>query len=456
MLRFSLRVVTFCFFVTIFAGTDLSCVHSSPAEEDAASAAEVKSEFARAWNGYKQYAWGHDELLPISNGYQDWYSSTLLFTPVDALDTMILMGLTDQANEDRLLIDQKLSFDHDMLVRTFEINIRDLGGLLSGYQLTGDQRLLELAQDLGNRLLPAFHSPTGMPYNFVNLRTGAVQGNVVDVASVTTYMIEFGTLSKITGNPTYYDTAKKAIVGVYNRRSALGLVGFSLNVETGEWASNTSTIGPGCDSYYEYLLKAWLLFGDPDFKSMWDNSVVAVNTYLARQSAIGFYFAQADMNSGTQLSGTFNYSDSFFAAVLARSGDVTNGRALEETGFRVWNFQQVEPTTFDTAANAIQDPAYGLYPEIVEGDYYLYSYTGDPHFQSIGRTILGSLILYCRTSSGFAELSDVTTKQQRDRMQSYTFAETLKYLYLLYAPRSTLDLNQVVFNTEGHPIRRTW
>jgi len=96
-------------------------------------------------------------------------------TPVDALDTMALMGLDDQAKEARELIDTRLSFDRDIYVKNFEITIRLLGGLLSDYELTHDKRLLFLAEDLGDRLLPAFGSPTGMPYVEVNLRTGKVR-----------------------------------------------------------------------------------------------------------------------------------------------------------------------------------------------------------------------------------------------------------------------------------------
>ena len=48
-------------------------------------AAEVKAEFLHAWNGYKKYAWGHDDLKPLSKTYHDWYAESLLMTPVDAL-----------------------------------------------------------------------------------------------------------------------------------------------------------------------------------------------------------------------------------------------------------------------------------------------------------------------------------------------------------------------------------
>ena len=110
-------------------------------------ALQVRSEFLYAWNAYKQYAWGHDELTPLSKGYHDWHSKSLLMTPVDALDTMLIMGLTDEADKTREFIATNLSFDQDIEVKNFEITIRLLGGLLSSYQMTGDKRLLDLADD---------------------------------------------------------------------------------------------------------------------------------------------------------------------------------------------------------------------------------------------------------------------------------------------------------------------
>src|ERR1051326_3318239 len=123
-------------------------------------AAEVRAEFLHAWNGYKKHCWGHDDLKPLSKTCHDWYAEPLLMTPVDALDTMILMGLKDEARTTREYIATHLSFDKDISVQNFEITIRLLGGLLSVYEMTGDKRLLNLAEDLGNRLLPVFNSPT--------------------------------------------------------------------------------------------------------------------------------------------------------------------------------------------------------------------------------------------------------------------------------------------------------
>jgi mannosidase alpha-like ER degradation enhancer 2 len=74
----------------------------------------------------------------------------------------------------------------------------------------------------------------------------------------------------------------------------------------------------------------------------------------------------------------------------------------------------------------------------------------------MGRTIFESLVKYCRTEAGYAAMKDVRTEEQKDNMESFFFAETLKYSYLLFAPEKTLDFNKVVFNTEAHPVRKTW
>jgi len=427
----------------------------------------VRADFLHAWSGYKQYAWGHDELRPLSKSYRDWYTTetkgmaagsgtSLLMTPVDALDTMLLMGLTEDAKEDRELIDQQLSFDKDIYVKNFEVTIRLLGGLLSSYQMTGDKRLLDLADDLGTRLLPAFNSPTGMPYVFVNLKTGAVRGVESNPAEIGSLILEFGALSKLTNKPEYYAKAKRALVAVYDRRSAIGLVGSSINIETGKWLDPTSHISGGIDSYYEYLLKCSILFGDKDCERMAKASFAAVNKYVADPRPDGLWYAQVNMDTGRRVGTHYGALDAFFPAELALSGNLERAEQLQESSYKMWTTFGVEPEEMDYTAMKIVSPGYELRPEIIESTYYLYYFTGKPRYLDMGKTFADSLEKYCKTDAGFAALRDVETKEKRDDMESFFLAETLKYLYLLYAPKSTLDLHQVVFNTEAHPIRRTW
>jgi ER degradation enhancer, mannosidase alpha-like 2 len=418
------------------------------------TADRIRQEFLFAWNAYKQYAWGHDDLRPLSKSYKDWYGVSLYMTPVDALDTMILMGLKPQADEDRELIATKLSFDQDISVKNFEITIRLLGGLLSSYELTGDKRLFALAQDLGNRLLPAFNSPTGMPYVFVNLKTGAVRDPNTNPAEVGTLLIEFGTLSKLTHNPVYYDKAKRAMVEIYNRRSKIGLVGSEINIETGAWIDPSSNVSGGIDSYYEYLLKSWLLFGDKDCKRMWDSSLKALNTHVADERATGLWYGTVDMNTGKRLATHWGALDAFFAGTLMLAGDRSRAMELEDSSFRMWNIAGIEPEEIDYSTLTITAPGYPLRPEIIESAYYLHYFTKDPQYLDMGHTFLDGLVKYCKTDAGYAALRDVQTKEKEDDMESFFLAETLKYLYLIFAPHDTVDLKNTVFNTEAHPIHR--
>ncbi len=418
-------------------------------------AADVRDQTLHAWEGYRKYAWGHDELMPLSHKPHDWYPHSLLMTPVDGLDTLILMGLMPQADDARQLIDTQLDFDQDMYVKDFEITIRMLGGLLSSYQLTGDKRLLDLADDLGRRMLPMFNSPTGMPYEFVNLHTGAVKGNVSNPAEVGSLLIEYGMLAKLTGKQEYYDKPKRAVVELYKRGSKIGLVGSSINVETGAWTDPTAGIMGGIDSYYEYLLKAAILFNDQDCKRMWESSLVAINKYLADQRPGGLWYGQADMNSGARTTTDYGALDAFFPAVLALNGDMDRAARLQDSSFKMWNLTGIEPDELNYATMKIEDAAYPLRPEIIESTYYLYHYTHDEKYLAMGQTYYASLVKYCRTPEAFAALKNVETKQQTDDMESFFFAETLKYLYLLFAPPSTLDLNAIVFNTEAHPMKRS-
>jgi ER degradation enhancer, mannosidase alpha-like 2 len=453
-------------------------------------AEQVRAEFLHAWQGYKKYAWGHDDLKPLSKTYHDWYGEPLLMTPVDALDTMILMGLKDEAKATREYIATNLSFDKDIYVQNFEITIRVLGGLLSNYELTGDKRLLNLAEDLGNRLLPVFESPTGLPYRYVNLKTGKVRGNVTNPAEAGTLLIEFGTLAKLTRKQVFYEKAKRALVEIYQRRSPIGLVGTWINVETGQWTDTDSHISGAIDSYYEYLLKSAILFDDQDCKKMWDDSLAAINKYLSdeiRRENLSFvgripyselWYGHADMKSGKRTTTTYGALDAFFPAVLALSGDFDHATRLQVSSFLMWDRNEIEPEEVNYQTMEVVSPGYPLRPEIVESTYYLYHFATNGRILGLGENqkfpqptrrtleamasfyanaaekIWKSFVRYCRTDDAYAALNSVITKEKSDSMQSFLFAETFKYFYLIFASPKTLNFDKVIFNTEAHPLQR--
>src|SRR5437899_8969627 len=432
------------------------CGKSRQDEHAQQIAAGVRTEFLHAWNNYERYAWGHDALRPLSKTAHDWYGQSLLMTPVDALDTLILMHLDAQAAKARSLIVSDLSFDRDVYVKHFEITIRLLGGLLSSYQLTNDKRLLDLADDLGNRLLPVFNSPTGLPYVYVNLKTGQIRDAKTNPAETGTLLLEFGTLSKLTGKSIYYEKAKRALMETFKRRSVIGLVGSTIDVETGAWVDTDSHISGGIDSYYEYLWKCWLLFGDKDCQEMWHARTSAVNKYLADEVRGELWYGHADMNTGRLTASQYGALDAFFPALLAHSGDVARARRLQDSSFKMWNLHGIEPEIIDYKTMQIVYNGYHLRPEIVESTYYLHHFTRDPQYRKMGEKIFEDFVKYCRVDAGYAALQDVVTKEKRDEMESFVLAETFKYFYLLFAPPDTLDFDKVVFNTEAHPLRRTW
>jgi mannosidase alpha-like ER degradation enhancer 2 len=435
----------------------LTAAHAAPAFTDAQAAklaAQVKREFLHGWTNYEKYAWGHDELKPLSRTPKDWYGQSLLMTPVDALDTLMVMHLDTEVKKARALIDTQLSFDRDVSVKNFEITIRLLGGLLSSYEMSNDPRLLELAHDLGTRLLPVFNSPTGLPYVNVNLHTGAVSGTDTNPAETGSLVLEFCTLSRLTGDPVYCAKAKRALVETFKRRSAIGLVGDGMDAVTGQWTSTDSHVSGGIDSYLEYQWKCWKLLADHGCLDMWNASIGPINTYIADDRDGALWYGHADMNTGKRTATEWGALDAFFAGLLAFSGDIPRARRLQDSSFKMWNVAGVEPEVYNYATGKIEDPRYALRPEIVESTYYLWRLTGNEKYRRMGAKLFHDFVVACRVPNGYAALKDVTTKEKKDSMESFVFAETFKYFYLLFAPKSALDFDRIVFNTEAHPLKR--
>lgn len=441
-----------------------SCHHSSRREASSADsiatlkrelADSVRQEFRYAWRAYTRYAWGHDMLKPISRSYADWYSRSLEMTPVDAFDTMLIMGLSAEADSAKKLILDSLRFDVDASVSVFETTIRLVGGLESAYEMDGDTGFLSLAKDLTGRLLRAYDTPTGIPRRFVNLKTGKASGDTTDAAQAATALLEMGTLSRLTGDSTYYHIAKRAVEAVYSRRSPVtGLVGNGIDVISGKWVSRESSISAGTDSYYEYLLKGWKLFGDHDCKRMWDSSVLAVNRHLADTAGGTLWYGHAQMDTGVVTRPIYGALDAFFAGTLALGGDTARAASLQDSNFRMWRLSGLEPEVMNYRTGEILNGYYALRPENLESCYYLYHYTGESKYLYMGAQMFRDLVRYCRTLGGYAAIKDVRNMVPDDVMESFFLAETLKYAYLLFAPAKTLNFAGVVFNTEGHPLKR--
>ncbi|XP_040066956.1 uncharacterized protein LOC8043968 isoform X1 [Ixodes scapularis] len=438
--------------------------------------------FQHAYDGYMRHAYPYDELRPLScDGVNTWGSFSL--TLIDALDTLTVMGNYSEFRRVAAMIARKMDFNININVSVFETNIRVVGGLLSAHLLSRQAGaelepgwpcsgpLLRLAEDVANRLLPAFATKTGMPYGTVNLVSGVPRGetSVTCTAGVGTFLLEFATLSRLTGNPVFERTALRALGALWKARSAIGLVGNHIDVQTGRWTAVDAGIGAGVDSYYEYLVKGAVMLQMPQLVRMFAAYKGAIEKYMRRDD----WFFWVSMSSGQVTMPVFQSLEAFWPGLLTLTGDLDGARKSLYNYHQVWRQYGFTPEFYDVVhsqANSKRD-GYPLRPELVESVMYLYQATKDPHLLEIGVDILESIAHSARTECGYATIRKVQDHELEDRMESFFLAETTKYLYLLFSPdhfihnngsqaatvqtpsgRCILDAGGYVFNTEAHPI----
>ncbi|CAG8712073.1 8379_t:CDS:10 [Rhizophagus irregularis] len=389
---------------------------------------QAKDMFYHAFNNYMKYAFPDDELNPLQ-----------------------CTGRGSDKNDPQVFNDRKgfekavrdvikyVSFDQDNKVQVFEVNIRALGALLSahlfitdprfGYSIKGyNNELLKLAHDLGKRLLPAFQkSKTGIPYARVNLKYGVPINETHETctAAAGTLIIEFG------------DAAKKALFGLWNRRTDLNLLGNVINVQTGQWIHTASSTGAGIDSFYEYLLKAYVLFGETEYLDMFNEAYNSVLRYVKDET--GYLYRNVNMMNGGLMSNWVDSLSAYFPGLQVLAGDLDNAIKSHLLYYNIWKKYNAMPERFNFHLRNVELATYPLRPEFIESTYFLYRATRDPFYLQVGEMVLKDLEYYARVNCGFASIKDVLTKSLDERMESFLLSETFKYLYLL-------------FDTEAHLI----
>ncbi|RMY82709.1 hypothetical protein D0861_07765 [Hortaea werneckii] len=437
-------------------------------------------------------------------------------------------------------------FDLDSKVQVFETNIRGVGGLLSAHLFAAgdlpirgyepqwvdgvdgeemiewddgwkyDGQLLRLAHDLASRLLPAFSTATGLPYPRVNLRHGIpfyqdaeagvcrLDGTSTDPREITencaagagSLVLEFTTLSRLTGDYRFERLAKKAFWAVWERRSSIGLLGNGIDSESGQWTIPAlSGIGAGIDSFYEYAMKgSILLSGLPplpaentstanttnhiqrildahpnspeDFLRVWDTVHASITRHILRSSPPEKhpYYAQSDLLTGAPRYAWIDNLSAYYPGLLTLSGHIAEAIQSHLLFAALWTRYASLPERWQPHSGGTIDPSFRHWagrPEFIESTYYLYQATRDPWFLSVGEMTLKDIWRRCWTPCGWADLGDVVSGEKRDRMESFFLGETAKYLYLLFSERHPLNVGParggsadraVVFSTEGHPL----
>lgn len=429
---------------------------------------EVRGMFFETLENYLRLAHPMDELKPLSCVGANTFGSPEGFavTLIDALDACAVLGNKTAFERAVRLVVDGARFNVDAHVSVFEMNIRVLGGLLSAHLLASDEatgfkldwykgELLDLAKELGEAFLPAFETTTGIPYGAINLKHGVEDNEttVTSTAAAGSLILEFGTLSALTGDLRFVRAAENSLEALWERRSDIGLVGAHIDIETGTWTQAEASVGAGIDSFYEYLLKSYMLFGNERHLEIFEEAYIAIEAHVR----VAPWYLESGMMTGYVITSRYDSLMSFWPGLQTLYGDIETATTTHDAFFQVWKHYGFTPEGFDVQTGSAipgQKP-YPLRPELIESTYLLYKATGDVSYVSCGRDFLASLRLL-QTECGYAHISDVSTQKLVDKMESFFLTETLKYLYLLFD--AALDRENIVdggpypyiFTTEAH------
>ncbi|KAG8191658.1 hypothetical protein JTE90_016448 [Oedothorax gibbosus] len=450
---------------------------------------EARKMFQFGYDNYLKYAFPKDELNPIlCNGRGPDYDNPsninindvlgdYSLTLIDALDTLAVMGNTTEFKRAVGLIIDNVSFDTDNTVQVFEANIRILGSLLSGHLLIKDIKqpfgdlvplgynddLLNLAHELASRLLPAFeNTQTGLPFPRVNLRHGvpADVSTQTCTAGAGSMLLEFGMLSRLLHDPVYEGVARRAVKALWKLRSkTTGLLGNVVDVQSGEWIGQMSGVGAGLDSFYEYLLKSYILFGEKEDYMMFNETYNTIKRYMrkGRQHCNHGYgehplYVNVNMIDGSTLTLWIDSLQAAFSGVQVLTGDIEEAICSHALYYSIWRRFGALPERFNWQRGSPDLAFYPLRPELIESTYLLYQATKNPFYLHVGQEIIESLNKYSKAKCGYATIHNVQDKTLEDRMESFFLSETCKYLYLLFDVDNPVNkmASHYLFTTEGH------
>ncbi|KAJ7115334.1 glycoside hydrolase [Mycena epipterygia] len=466
--------------------------------------------FKYAWSAYEHDAMGYDEYYPISHrGSNLGMGGGIGYTVVDAIDTMLLMGLEEEYQRARKWVQTDLTFDRSGYYSTFETTIRVLGGLLSAYHLTGDDLYLRHAADLGERILPVFNTNSGLPGASINLgsRSGTGSGSV-SISEATTLQLEFRYLAQVTGKKEFWHKAEKVMKVVNKARIPNNLAPISMNMGDGSFVRSGIRMGSNGDSYYEYLLKQYIQTASPYkmYLQMYADAMQGVHdnlvkktpthglTYIAellpmgredwmtswewqpKQEHLACFLAGSLMLGATTVHATRPVSvppqmdeltttgqrdwktGAAFLEACMDTHKTATGLSPEGVNFRTEADEPGERDWYIKGAKCGSPPydaRYMLRPEISESVFLAWRLTGDPRYRTYAWDIFSAIEKHCRLpGGGYATVMDVDTVPvtYADKQETFFLSETLKYLFLTFADEDVLSLHDVVFNTEAHPL----
>ncbi|KAJ7033729.1 glycoside hydrolase family 47 protein [Mycena alexandri] len=453
---------------------------------------DAQTLFTTSYAAYKQFAFGHDDLSPVSKSFSDgrngWGASI-----VDAMPTMVVMGLDDlfeEAVNFTAGIDFSKSKTGDT-VSLFETTIRYVGGLLSSYELSGEQFpiLVTKAQQVADKMAFAWTGTHDLPYGFMNFATNKPTIATSNIAEAGTLTLEWATLSKYTNNVTYGNLAARSAKHIATLAAPLpGLSAQGIDPTSGNAVGSYVTWGGGSDSYFEYLIKYARLTNTADttFIDTWKTAVDSSIRTLLRNSTVGNHLYLADFD-GTQIRHVGSHLACFYAGNWLLGGKLLQNQTIIDIALQLnegcWNtyastvtgigpeaFAYISsdgsftggsaPTAAQTAfynqhGYYITSSAYIQRPEVLESNFHAWRITGDTKYLDRAASAIDAFNKFLPAPAAFAGLNNVNSANGGliDDMESFWFAEVLKYLYLTFDDPSHISLDEYVFNTECQPFK---
>lgn len=468
---------------------------------------DVKSAFLLSWNAYEKHGWGYDEYHPVSrSGRHMAQPNGMGWIIVDALDTLMLMNLTQELKHAREWVSTTLDYNKNQDVNTFETTIRMLGGLLSAHYLQetlpglkpdnqkDEDVFLEKADDLADRLMGAYESPSGVPWASIILKDGKgeashADGGASSTAEATSLQLEMKYLAYLTGEGHYWEKAEKVMEVVDNNGAKDGLLPIFIYADRGTFRGNEIRLGSRGDSYYEYLIKQHLQTGEAIYRDMWDESLAGVKKHLITYTKHSHFTVLAERPSGLDgnLHPKMDHLVCFYPGTIALAA--TGGLPLSEAKkLPTWGKQQEEdmalareltktcmgmyrvtPTGLapEIAHFELSDPpkmyndfilsstsdmspekedwkqdfnikpadAHNLQrPETVESLFYMWRITGDEVYREWGWQMFEAFVKHTivENGGGFTSVGDVleVPPPKRDNMESFWLVSTSLHLHL--------------------------
>ncbi|MCJ1307348.1 hypothetical protein MMC25_000994 [Agyrium rufum] len=337
------------------------------------------------------------------------------------------------------------------------------------------------------------------------------------IAEIGSLSLEFTRLSQLTGNPKFFDAIQRIsdlLDAQQNQTSLPGMWPFVINAAEGDFTQGSSfTLGAMSDSLYEYFPKQYVLLGglSDQYRKLYEGAINTVRKYnlfrpmnkdnldILVSTAVDIRKGAVERDSqGQHLVCFVGGMMGIASKIFGLDDDLKTARKL--TDGCIWAYEAspngIMPETFNAVAcndecmwdekrwhQAILDrnPACGedaeecvnlrrlppgmievsdrryiLRPEAIESVYIMYRITGDKVLQDKAWKMFSAIEKHTRTEIAHAALDDVMVPEppKADKMESFWPAETLKYFYLIFSDPELISLDDYVFNTEAHPLRR--